>query len=135
MNRYGLTEERYNQLMELFGSDEEVAEIVKEWTVDVCNKGYDIFDFNGTGMLEIEKIDILNIFEDDEAASLQAIKDGIKLIPVDELPKNFTRRYLGWVDTPENRKTIEEYCRKIEIAKKDFSEEKKANERFQTSFY
>ena len=73
-------------------------------------KGYDIFDFDGTGMLEIEKIDEENIFTDDEEAVEQAIKDGIKIIPIEELPENFDRRYLGWIDTEENRKRIAEYC-------------------------
>ena len=31
-------------------------------------------------------------------------------IPEDELPENFDRRYLGWIDTPENRKAIADYC-------------------------
>lgn len=74
------------------------------------NKGYDIFDFDGTGMLEIQKIDTSKRFENDEEAVSQAIKDGIKIIPVEELPENFDRKYLGWVDTEENRKRIEEYC-------------------------
>ena len=73
-------------------------------------KGYDIFDFDGTGMLEIEKIDEENVFMDDEEAVEQAIKDGIKIIPIEELPENFDRRYLGWIDTEENRKRIAEYC-------------------------
>lgn len=73
-------------------------------------KGYDITDFDGTGMMEIQRIDELGIFKDDEEAVEQAIKDGIKLIPIDELPSNFERKYLGWIDTPENRKTIENYC-------------------------
>lgn len=110
MSKYGLTEKRYNQLMELFGDDEEVAEVVKDWTAEVCNNGYEIFDFDGTGMLEIEKVDSLGVFEDDEAAVEQAIKDGVKIIPVEELPENFERKYLGWIDTPENRKAIEGYC-------------------------
>lgn len=74
------------------------------------NKGYDIFDFDGTGMLEIQKIDTSKRFADDEEAVRQAIKDGIKIIPVEELPKNFDRKYLGWIDTEENRKRIKEYC-------------------------
>ena len=73
-------------------------------------KGYDIFDFDGTGMLEIEKIDEENVFTDDEEAVEQAIKDGIKIIPIEELPENFDRRYRGWIDTEENRKRIAEYC-------------------------
>lgn len=72
--------------------------------------GYGVFDFDGTGMLEIQKIDELNIFETDEEAVEQAIKDGIKIIPIEELPKNFDRKYLGWIDTEENRKAIYDYC-------------------------
>ena len=78
----------------------------------MAGKGYDIFDFGGGGMLEIQKIDEENIFADDEEAVEQAIKDGVKLIPIEELPVNFDRKYLGWIDTPENRKRIEEYCRR-----------------------
>ena len=76
------------------------------------NKGYDIFDFDGTGMLEIQKIDSSNKFADDEEAVKQAIKDGVKVIPINELPENFDRRYLGWIDTEENRKKIIKYCSK-----------------------
>lgn len=110
MNKLGLTEERYNQLMSLYGDEEEVAEYVEDWGIENCNRGYTIFDFDGTGMLEVNKIDVLGVFEDDEEAVEQAIKDGMKFIPIEELPENFDRRYLGWVDTPENRKTIEEFC-------------------------
>ena len=73
-------------------------------------KGYDITNFDGTGMLEIQKIDEENVFESDDEAVEQAIKDGIKIIPVEELPENFDRKYLGWIDTPENRERIKEYC-------------------------
>ena len=70
-------------------------------------------DFDGTGMLEIQKDDSSKRFKDDEEATLKAIKDGIKIIPVEELPQNFDRRYLGWIDTVENRKTIQEYCQAL----------------------
>ena len=72
--------------------------------------GYAIFDFDGTGLLEIEMINDMEIFNGDEEAVEQAIKDGIKIIPIEELPDNFDRFYLGWIDTPENRKAIEGYC-------------------------
>lgn len=78
-------------------------------------KGYDITDFDGTGMLEIQKIDELGIFKSDEEAVESAIKDGVAIIPVKELPENFDRRYLGWIDTPENRKRIVKYCEEIAI--------------------
>ncbi len=36
----------------------------------------------------------------------------IKVIPVEELPDNFDRRYLGWLDTADNRMKIEKYSKK-----------------------
>ncbi len=75
-------------------------------------KGYFECDFDGTGMMEIQKDDSCNKFEDDEQAVTKAIKDGIKIIPIEELPTNFDRKYLGWVDTVENRETIKKYCEK-----------------------
>ena len=74
------------------------------------NKGYLVSEFTGTGMFEIEKDDSTDIFEDDEEAVRQAIRDGIKCIPVEELPENFEFRYLGWVDTEENRAAINRFC-------------------------
>ena len=76
----------------------------------MSERGYAVVDFDGTGMLEIQKIDAAARFPDDEAAVEQAIKDGVAIIPVDELPANFPRRYLGWIDTPENRERIAEYA-------------------------
>lgn len=113
MSKYGLTKERYEQMMRSYDNDEaSVKEIVDDWTPELCNKGYDIFDYDGTGMLEINRIDVVDAFGDDDDATKQAIKDGVKIIPIDELPDSFERKYLGWIDTPENRKRIEEYCRR-----------------------
>lgn len=110
MSKFGLTEERYNQMMRSWHGDEkQVFTVVEDWGIDNCNKGYAIFNFDGTGMLEIEAIADVGCFDDDEATE-QAIKDGIKIIPIEELPENFDRKYLGWIDTEENRKRINEYC-------------------------
>lgn len=111
MKKFGLTDERYAQMMAYWRNHEAVvAEIVHEWGADRCNKGYEIFDFDGTGMLEIEAINDVGCFDSEEEAARQAMRDGIKLIPIEELPENFDRRYLGWIDTEENRKRIEAYC-------------------------
>lgn len=75
-------------------------------------KGYAVADFDGTGMLEIQRVDEEGIFASDEEAVEQAIKDGVKLIPVEELPADFNRKYLGWIDTPENRLKIKEFTEK-----------------------
>lgn len=81
---------------------------VQDEPSDDEKKGYAVTD--NMGMLEIQRIDELGIFPDDESAVEQAVKDGVKLIPVEELPKNFERRYLGWIDTPENRAAIQAFC-------------------------
>ena len=112
-NKYGLTDERYQWFIEHDVDDEWIRQFIEDWGIDAVNKGYDIFEFNFTGILEIEKIDDLQIFESDKEAVEQAIKDGVKIIPLDELPKEMVREglfYLGWIDTPENRKAIEDYC-------------------------
>lgn len=68
--------------------------------------------------LEIERIDDERVFPSDEEAVEQAIKDGVKIIPVEELPENFDRRYLGWIDTSENRAAIQKYCDGLSSATK-----------------
>ena len=109
----GLSEERYLQMMHVLGNNEELMDgTIEYWGVEKLNKGYDIFDFDGTGMLEIAEIGVTDAFNgSDIRATEAAIEDGIQIIPVTELPENFDRRYLGWLDTPENRKAIEEYCK------------------------
>ena len=61
-------------------------------------------------ILEVERDDSMNVYEDDEQAVEAAVADGIRIIPVDELPESFDRRYYGWIDTPENRRAIQRYC-------------------------
>ena len=75
-------------------------------------KGYVIAAFDFTDMLEVERDDSMDVFEDDEQAVEAAVADGVKIIPVDELPENFDRRYYEWIDTPENRRAIQQYCDK-----------------------
>lgn len=87
-----------------------MVDIHSDYWGEWAKYGYAPFDFDGTGLIEIEMINDMEIFNGDEEAVEQAIKDGFDIIPVDELPDNFDRNYLGWVDTPENRKAIEGYC-------------------------
>lgn len=100
-------------------SKEDVEEEIQDFTDEQIDKGYDAFEFDGTGMQEILRLDALNTFKTDEEAVSQAIKDGVKIIPVDELPQNFDRRYLGWIDTKENRQAIEEYCEKSQTEERE----------------
>jgi hypothetical protein len=112
--KMGLKKSRYEQMMLKFGNNESsISDVIEDWGIENVNRGYEIFDFDGTGMLEVEEIGEISVFEcDDEKAARQAEADGIRIIPVDELPASFDRKYFGWIDTSENRRAIEEYCRK-----------------------
>ena len=91
------------------------------WTKEQAELGFDIFDYDGTGMLEIEAINDCypDGAVDDEACAREAERTGIcKIIPVEELPENFPYRSRTWIDTPENRKAIAKYCGQFEEASK-----------------
>lgn len=85
-----------------------------------AKRGYDI-TIGHCGLLEIQRIDAC-VTDDwdvsDDDCAIEAERSGFcKIIPVNELPKNFkdkegSLRYFGWIDTPENRKAIQEYCEK-----------------------
>ncbi len=91
------------------------------WPEEDSKRGYAIFNYDGTGMLQIEAIGDCYPTQkeedgyDDEACAMQAQKSGYcKIIPVDELPENFeyeghSLKWFGWVDTPENRQAIINY--------------------------
>ena len=93
------------------------------WTREESERGYVICDFDGTGLLEIERLDdvVLNTDDEryydvmDEDCAIEAERSGFcKIIPVEELPKNMIydgndRRYFGWIDTPENRRRISDF--------------------------
>lgn len=110
MNK-GLKENRYLHFKKLGYEDNDIESVINDWGLENVNKGYETFDFDGTGMLQIEAIGDVDAFESDEDAVEEAIADGIKIIPVYELPDNFDRKYFGWIDTPENREAIEQYCK------------------------
>lgn len=105
-----------------------MAGIEYGWSKEDFERGYCIFDFDGTGLLEINRIDDvffalddIRFYSDgfydvtDEDCAIEAERSGFcKIIPVEELPKNMIydgndRRYFGWIDTPENRRRISEF--------------------------
>lgn len=71
---------------------------------EMLEKGYCIGDGDGEvlGALCLMKIDDLNRFDNDDDAAEQAEKDGISIIRDIETD-------LLYIDTPENRKLVEEY--------------------------
>lgn len=88
------------------------------WSKEQAKRGFDIFNFDGTGLLDLEAICDAHIETeiDDEEAAIEAVVSGFcQVIPVYELPDPFiidgiSRRYFGWVDTKENRNNIKKYC-------------------------
>lgn len=109
-----------------YPTKEEVSMLLDNgWSILQSVLGFEIFDYNGYNLLGVESICGLNHNED---AAREAERIGYcKIIPVDELPYNFyidgyDARYFGWVDTPDNRKAIKEYCKKLEDkSKKEFA--------------
>lgn len=86
------------------------------WSKEQAERGFDIFNYDGRDLFEVQRIDEEWAFDaneiTDEDCAREAERTGFcKIIPVDELPENFNHRYFGWVDTPENRKAIKEYCK------------------------
>ena len=53
MKNFGLTDERYAQLQSIGYNDDDIQEIIEGWGIDQTNAGYGIFDFDGTGMLQL----------------------------------------------------------------------------------
>lgn len=110
----------------VYPTKEEVSILLNNgWSILQSVLGFEIFNYNGYDLLCIESIDGFNY--DDEAAKEAERIGYCKIIPVDELPYNFyidgyDARYFGWVDNPDNRKAIKEYCKKLEDeSKKKFN--------------
>lgn len=110
----------------VYPTEEEVSMLLDEgWSILQSVLGFGIFNYNGYGLLNVENIGAFNC-DEDEAKEAERI-GYCKIIPVDELPYNFyidgyDARYFGWVDTPDNRKAIKEYCKKLEDkSKKEFN--------------
>lgn len=88
----------------------ERQEIIEEWG-EGSDKGYAIFESDNLpeGLLHIERIDDLNMFNSDFDAADQAEKDGIKLIPQSEIPNEYPINAYRYLDTPENREILNKY--------------------------
>lgn len=110
VGKFGLSDLRYTQLSKYY-SDNDIKRLVKYWGVKRCESGYATVDWEGLGLARIEKIDELRVFSSDNAAINQAIKDGVKLIPLRDLPDGLPDDMYsrGWVDNLTNRMNIKKY--------------------------
>ena len=87
-------------------SIEEVKEsLIEEWG---SYKGYGIFLSDILELEHIERIDDLDVYDDDFEAAEQAEKDGVELIPFELNPKTYPYNCYRFIDTEENRKALEE---------------------------
>ena len=74
------------------------------FTREDAEKGYAIFTSDyGNGAEHIQKIDSMDVFEDDNEAAEQAERDGIKIIHDMEFDDENSAAY---IDTPENRELL-----------------------------
>lgn len=99
-------------------SMEELMEISVEsgYTLPQVVNGYEVFysDEIMSGALHIQRLDVVMKFNSDREASIQAEKDGIKLIhdlPILETHEDFAY----FIDTKENREIIREHLKQLGI--------------------
>lgn len=114
-NNYGLTDERYIQMMQHYNGNKDLVRcIVEEWGADKCNAGYCIVADNLPGnhqTLHVERIDAVAAFASDREAALHAAQHGIPLIPESDLknlPASVQRT--AWVDEPGTRTALRYYA-------------------------
>ena len=88
-------------------TEEMIMNVIDDgWTREDAERGYAIFTSDyGNGAEHIQKLDDMDVFEDDEEAAKQAEKDGIKLIHDMKFDDENTAAY---IDTPENRELLKD---------------------------
>lgn len=88
----------------------EISNNIENLLVSILKKGYLIVDYDNTGLLCIQKDDLFPLLLNDEDAVFKAKIHNIQIIPENELPEYFPLKNKAyWIDTPENRKNIQEY--------------------------
>lgn len=115
---YGFKED---ELGELFDDISELPDDYRRGFTMACRSGMSIGD---KACMEIQRIsacylDYPEPMPTDEDCAHEAERIGYcRIIPIDELPKNFKTefgddaRWFGWVDTPENREVIRKWTEK-----------------------
>ena len=99
------------------------------WSWKQVLKGYDVFDNSDnldskSGIhkktLTISRFDIMDTFDGDLSAALQAEKDGINLIPLDayNIDPMDNACYYRFIDTPENHQFLQEKANEYSLDNK-----------------
>lgn len=88
-------------------TEEMILDAIEDgWLREDAEKGYAIFTSDyGNGAEHIQKIDFMNVFEDDAEAAEQAERDGIKIIHDMEFDDENSAAY---IDTPKNRELLKD---------------------------
>ena len=88
-------------------TEEMILDAIEDgWAREDEEKGYAIFTSDyGNGAEHIQKIDFMNVFEDDAEAAEQAERDGIKIIHDMKFDDENSAAY---IDTPENRELLKD---------------------------
>lgn len=81
----------------------------KEWGKG-GSRGYGVFFSNDSTMAHIERIDELGVYDGDLEAGEQAEKDGMKLIPVNEIPDEYPINAYRYLDNEGNREILGLFC-------------------------
>lgn len=85
---------------------EEIKQIlIEDWGIG-GDRGYGIFISDDTNLVHIERIDELDVYDDDLMAGEQAEIDGIKLIPLELNPNKYPYNCYRFLDIEENRKLL-----------------------------
>lgn len=74
------------------------------------SRGYGVFFNNESEMTHIEKIDELGVYDNDLEAGEQAEKDGMKLIPMNDIPDEYPLNAYRYPDSKRNREILEQMC-------------------------
>ena len=88
-------------------TEEMILDAIEDgWAREDAEKGYAILTSDyGNGAEHIQKIDFMNVFEDDAEAAEQAERDGIKII---HDMKSDDENSAAYIDTPENRELLKD---------------------------
>lgn len=93
-------------LYDITDDEKAKARLISDWGKEAL-RGYGIFSGGSEPeALHICRIDELDIYDSDISAARQASKDGIKIIPYREQPKQGDLKCYRFIDTEENRKVL-----------------------------
>ena len=118
----GIEEQRVFELIcSYYGDFDEVRRVVSTYGAEPLNKGYLVIADRDHRLKSVSFFAPARKIHTNADAARQAEKDGIKLIPVSELPEDaffffFIDRRL--VDTPENREVLRKFFEKHSLAKR-----------------